>query len=153
MKGRVLPTALSIVGIILASYAVYVKHRIEGDDEFVALCDIESIGASCSRTFMLPQGKLLSYFGIVPNGHFLDIPNAVLGLAYYLSILILELTGVFSSETKLLLAFLGFSSSVYLAYVLLMLNEFCVLCWTTHAINFTLLLFYVTCRNSHVKQE
>jgi hypothetical protein len=46
---------LSIIGFILSAYSVYVEYKIEhrNDDsaiegeEFKALCDIESIGASC----------------------------------------------------------------------------------------------------------
>lgn len=46
---------LSIVGFILSSYSVYVEYKIEhrhddnaiDGEEFKALCDIESIGASC----------------------------------------------------------------------------------------------------------
>ena len=42
---------LCIIGIILSSYALYVEHRTSHqeneEEEFVALCDIEVIGASC----------------------------------------------------------------------------------------------------------
>jgi len=46
-------TILSIVGIILSLYSIYVERKVhmadEGllEEEFVALCDIEQIGASC----------------------------------------------------------------------------------------------------------
>uniref|UniRef100_A0A7S1BEW5 Uncharacterized protein n=1 Tax=Corethron hystrix TaxID=216773 RepID=A0A7S1BEW5_9STRA len=86
-KMSTLRNNLCLLGFILSAYAVYVEHKTneaaheaENDplnsfEPFVALCDIESIGASCSSTFNLPQGKLLSYFGIVPSGHLLDVPN------------------------------------------------------------------------------
>ena len=38
------------LGMILSLYALYVEHKISHkseDEEFSALCDIESIGASC----------------------------------------------------------------------------------------------------------
>eukprot|EP00555_Chaetoceros_dichaeta_P015145 CAMPEP_0198261854 /NCGR_PEP_ID=MMETSP1447-20131203/10494_1 /TAXON_ID=420782 /ORGANISM="Chaetoceros dichaeta, Strain CCMP1751" /LENGTH=118 /DNA_ID=CAMNT_0043949901 /DNA_START=28 /DNA_END=381 /DNA_ORIENTATION=+ len=88
---------LSTFGFILSIYALYVEHRMshppDGDDEeFVALCDIDAIGASCSHAFTLPEGRLLTYLNIVPHDHFLDVPNAVLGILYYTSIFLLEQT-------------------------------------------------------------
>lgn len=44
---------LGVIGFILSAYSVYVEHKVEhkddspDGDEFKALCDIESIGASC----------------------------------------------------------------------------------------------------------
>jgi hypothetical protein len=41
---------LSALGFILAAYGLYVefRHEYDGDETpFVALCDIEAIGASC----------------------------------------------------------------------------------------------------------
>ena len=61
----------AIFGLILSYYALYVERKIEhkgnDDEEFTALCDIESIGASCSAVFQLPEGRMLSLFGIVPK--------------------------------------------------------------------------------------
>ncbi len=44
------PLRLSLFGLLLSMYAVYVEHKTaqEGDD-FVALCDISAIGASCRQ--------------------------------------------------------------------------------------------------------
>lgn len=43
--------SLSGLGLLLAAYGLYVEHRhehaVEGEVPFVALCDIEIIGASC----------------------------------------------------------------------------------------------------------
>ena len=41
---------LSLLGLLLSLYAVHVEHKMahKGDDEeFTALCDISSLGASC----------------------------------------------------------------------------------------------------------
>ena len=32
-----------------------------------------------SNVFQLPEGRMLTYFGIVPEGSLLDVPNAALG--------------------------------------------------------------------------
>merc|ERR1712125_266515 len=116
-----------------------VEDPLNPFEPFVALCDIESIGASCSSTFNLPQGKLLSYFGIIPSGHLFDVPNALLGMLYYIVTVLLDQT-INSPGAKLFLASAGMSISIYLAIVLTVLSEFCIVCWSTHAIN--ALLFF-----------
>merc|ERR1740121_739747 len=146
LNGKLFPTILSLIGLILSAYAVYVEHRVahsSEEDEFVALCDIDSIGASCSRTFMLPQGKLLSYFRIVSEGNVLDVPNALLGLIHYTLVLFLENTSSCRNGVILLLVMIAFSTSVYLAYILTSMNELCILCWSTHFINAVLLIYYL----------
>jgi preprotein translocase subunit Sss1 len=40
----------AMMGVILSSYALYVEHKMAhkpDEEEFVALCDIDAIGASC----------------------------------------------------------------------------------------------------------
>lgn len=120
----------------------------EGEEEFKALCDIDSIGASCSAVFNLPEGRLLSYLSIVPNGHLLDVPNAFLGLLYYTTIFIIEqflyhqITFLDMKVITVTLNSLAMSSSIYLAYKLIMIKELCLLCWTTHLLNLLLLFHY-----------
>ena len=98
----------------------------------------------CSAVFQLPEGKLLSYLGIVPIDHILDVPNAFLGLLFYSFIFLLE---HFISDKpawiKGLMLFvnsLAMTSSVILALALWRLRELCVLCISTHLINFALLV-------------
>ena len=53
------------------------------------LSDLPAISHKClqwfswlsfdSAVFQLPEGRMLSYFGVVPEGSFLDIPNAAIG--------------------------------------------------------------------------
>mmetsp|Transcript_26312 Transcript_26312/g.32434 ORF Transcript_26312/g.32434 Transcript_26312/m.32434 type:complete len:190 (+) Transcript_26312:32-601(+) len=154
---------LCLIGILLSSYALYVEyktsvnHRREDEgveiEEFQALCDIEAIGASCSSVFSLPEGRLLSYFSIVPNEHFLDVPNAALGFFYYTAVLLIEQFFYrkygygcidFVSMPQITVAFnsAAMSSSIFLAIKLIQLKELCVLCWTTHLINSLLLVHY-----------
>jgi len=134
---------LAFFGLVLSAYAFYVeyKHEHESDDPneepFVALCDIEAISASCSQVFALPEGKLLSYFGIVQAGSMLDQPNAVLGALYYGTILLTLRKNY--PMLKFTMSCMAMSSSIYLAIVLTTLKELCILCWTTHILN-TLLL-------------
>eukprot|EP00816_Leptocylindrus_hargravesii_P005709 CAMPEP_0196803010 /NCGR_PEP_ID=MMETSP1362-20130617/2478_1 /TAXON_ID=163516 /ORGANISM="Leptocylindrus danicus, Strain CCMP1856" /LENGTH=149 /DNA_ID=CAMNT_0042174431 /DNA_START=33 /DNA_END=479 /DNA_ORIENTATION=+ len=140
---------LATIGLILSLYALYVESKIHDEDleeDFVALCDIEAIGASCSTVFAMPEGKLLSYFGLVPSSHILDVPNAMLGTIYYTLCIIREnfLYNEFPVTAKdvdvgrkrvridqmiLLIASGAMSASVFLAFRLTQLKELCVLCW------------------------
>lgn len=144
---------LATVGIILSSYALYVEHKTSHpnhspdgfEEEFQALCDIESIGASCSQVFALPEGRLLSYFGVVPHDSILDVPNAALGFTYYSLIFLSE---QFVAKTHLIkiltvcMSSAAMSSSIFLAIKLIQIHELCILCWTTHVLNTLLLVYY-----------
>merc|ERR1712238_305818 len=106
--------------------------------EFNALCDIASINASCSAVFQLPEG------------HFFDVPNAALGLVYYLFIFLREqykaiyrVDGQNLRMLTVLVSSTAMSSSVFLAIKLLQLGELCLLCWTTHLLNVLLLTHFV----------
>jgi len=133
------------LGLILSLYALYVEHKIshkpeeveEGVEEFSALCDIESIGASCSSTFSLPEGKLVSYFGIIPEGHLLDVPNALLGAIFYTYWLVL---GTKLPRFTFAISTTAMMTAVFLAYKLTVLHELCILCWSTHVITTRLMI-------------
>ena len=109
---------------------------------------------SPSAVFSLPEGKMLSYFGIVPEGHILDIPNGILGMIFYLYTIIGYVmrktkTNVgndgggtimllFAPMMNLVICSLAIASSAFLARKLYILRELCVVCVTTHIINMTL---------------
>lgn len=139
--------SLAIVGLVMSVYSIYVEHKNDHEpddgDEFVALCDIEAIGASCSAVFALPEGKMLSFFGIVPHGHFLDLPNGFLGMLFYLYTFIRNIVGgkpfLFSSYVSLCITSCAFASSLFLGHKLYIIKELCVVCITTHVINTTLI--------------
>jgi uncharacterized membrane protein len=76
---------------------------------------------------------MLSYFGIVPDGHIFDIPNAALGVLYYSFWLFLM--PLLPKQLNFLASTAAMSSSVFLATRLVILKELCILCWSTHAIN------------------
>jgi len=134
-----IPRLPIVLGLILSAYAVYVEYRhatssANPEDHFTALCDIEALNASCSNVFALPQGRMLSYFGLVPEGSALDWPNAALGLFHYTVMLFWKdaLPGPLLQFEVLV----SFASTVFLAYQLtFVVPELCVLCWSTHVIN------------------
>lgn len=80
---------------------------------------------------------MLTYFGLVPKGSLLDVPNAALGWIYYTlwMVAVPKLASSTSPKLVLLLASMAMASSVWLAVQLLLLQELCLLCWSTHVIN------------------
>jgi hypothetical protein len=162
------PTILATIGLVLSLYALHVEHtqaaleaardayessgRGDGTgeeeiifEEYRSLCDIESLGASCSATFALPEGRMLSYFGLVPAESPLDVPNALLGALYYAYVLLYSLNvtaSVFPPALTFAASCMAMSSSLFLAYKLLVLKKLCLLCWTTHVLNFLLIVHY-----------
>ncbi len=103
-----------------------------------------------SAVFSLPEGKMLSFFGLVPIGHALDIPNGVLGMLYYLYTImrffIIRKTNqqrggifiLFGSPISLVISSLAVASSIFLGRKLYILREFCIVCLSTHILNTTL---------------
>mmetsp|Transcript_22595 Transcript_22595/g.40748 ORF Transcript_22595/g.40748 Transcript_22595/m.40748 type:complete len:109 (+) Transcript_22595:113-439(+) len=92
---------------------------------------------------------MVSYFGIVPEGHSLDVPNGVLGMLFYTYSFIRHfkkkgpLTGLavlFTSSINTIICTLAIASSIFLARKLFILRELCVVCVSTHIINTTLMI-------------
>jgi uncharacterized membrane protein len=140
MNRSTLRFVMPTIGLILSMYALYVETKVhDGAEDFTALCDIEFLGASCSKVFALPEGRLLSYLRLVHTNHILDIPNAALGCMYYVAYLALH---TIRSKEYILISMgldmvvvLAFWSTIFLAITLTRIHELCVLCWTTHVIN------------------
>lgn len=95
---------------------------------------------------------MLSYFGIVPEGHILDIPNGILGMVFY-SYTILGyfiknrvharneggmLILLFAPMVNLVISSFAIASSAFLVRKLYILRELCVVCVSIHIINLTL---------------
>ncbi len=94
-----------------------------------------------AQVFASPQGKIFSYFGIIPKGSVLDQPNAFYGCLFYICI-ILTTTPILplSLRKPLLLAgtTFGILLSAYLAYVLaFVLRDFCIICVSSYVFNTT----------------
>ena len=96
---------------------------------------------------MLPKRRsyahLLSHWGLVPRGSALDLSLAVMGMANY-SVYVLFPWGFSQAAAAQFLLTVASASacfSIYLLYVLkAILKDFCIVCTTFHAINFSMLL-------------
>ena len=84
---------------------------------------------------------MLSFFGIVPKGSALDIPNGYLGMIFYTYTFVRHFTGkqssivLFTAGLNLIISSLAIASSLFLARKLYVIRELCVVCVSTHIIN------------------
>lgn len=136
---------LYLTGLALSSYAYYVEMMKEADENYIALCDIDE-NMSCSKVFNSKFGK---GFGLVSRftgdeKHPLNQPNALYGIFFYS---ILGLLFICGSNSRFLASLQFYSfvlancMSVYFGYILyFVLEDLCVVCIATYAVNFLLLL-------------
>jgi len=142
---RWLSLFLYMVGLIISGYSYYVHIAKKADENYVALCDIDET-ISCSKVFTSKYGK---GFGLVElitgeEQHPLNQPNSLYGIIFYATLGLLYIC----SGSSNFLAHLQFYSfilangmSCYLGYILyFVLEDMCVLCISTYAVNFILLL-------------
>jgi vitamin-K-epoxide reductase (warfarin-sensitive) len=125
---------LSVLGLVLSVYALYVEEQKERNPDYVALCDFSFVGSlfSCSKVFASEYGHL--FFGL---------PNAVWGVFFYAATFLYTLlTFIPAREYLFFIAVAGASSvSVYLGYTLLViLSDFCVVCISTYFVNAFMLI-------------
>ena len=109
-----------------------------------------------SAVFALPEGKMLSYFNIVPEDSFFDVPNGVIGLVYYLFSVTRESLvakeNLFWNKVQIFASSLSMMSSIFLAIRLAQLKELCVVCLSSHVINTSLFVIFFS-RITAAKQK
>ena len=117
---------LSVLGLFLSCYALYVEWKTKKTRHYHAICDFSN-HFSCSTAFTSPYGKL---FGL---------PNAFYGILLYT---LLTLLSVYALIPFIFyLAVLACISSVGLAYIsYYKLKNFCAVCTSIYIINIALLL-------------
>lgn len=127
-------------GFALSYYGYVVEMAKEENDSYEAMCDI-SEHVSCTKAFMSEYGK---GFGIIPETSPFYMPNSVYGLIFYALVAIL---GMFNKYfTSALVVTLGVCSnlgSIYLAYILYILNNLCLVCVSTYVTNAIILILAV----------
>ena len=137
-------TVLGLVGLALAFYGVVVERNIaiarRTGEKYTALCDIEAVGASCSSALGSEAANVLSYWGVLPKGHVLDLSNAEAGLLFYSAVALAPWVRAVPGDVRVVAVLLASIAtaliSLYLAYVLVVvLHEVCPLCSTMQFIN------------------
>ncbi|XP_077290241.1 vitamin-K epoxide reductase [Arctopsyche grandis] len=121
------------VGVILSAYAYYVEVLAEGNYDYSALCDI-SEHISCTKVFSSEYGK---GFGFVSENSPLNLPNGLMGMAFYGIIALFSLSNDLRlSKVQMGFSFVSVLLSIRLAYILyFILYDFCVVCVSTYVVN------------------
>lgn len=133
---------LGLIGIALCGYTLHVEHSAMTDKTYKAMCDI-SEQISCTKAFLSKYGR---GFGLVEpllgKESPLNLPNPVYGLGFYGIIVVLSFfsRGRAAISILTLMALTSCVTSVYLATVLIEMNDFCVVCISTYLVNFMLLI-------------
>ncbi|XP_040211923.1 vitamin K epoxide reductase complex subunit 1-like protein 1 [Rana temporaria] len=142
---RAARVVLCAAGIGLSVYAYHVETSRERDPEYTALCDINP-DISCSKVFTSRWGRGFGLVeGILGARSPLNQPNSVFGILFYtLQIVLGFVPSLAAAATLLVTSLVSIAGSLYLAYILFyILEDFCVICITTYALNFSLLLLNV----------
>ena len=136
---------LGVLGVLVSGYALDVEVKLRTAGPFYKpACD--STWGSCSAVFSSSYAHPLSQWGIVPKGHALDLSLALMGILNYL-VYTLYPTRLFKMLPVphvflFLMSIGGIGFSCYLLYVLkFILGDFCIVCATFHAINFSMFFF------------
>lgn len=140
---------LSLFGIILSIYIVFVEHKLESEENFEPACDIHSLGVSCSRVFTSEGGRLLSFLKVVQKQSLLDLSNGILGLLFYLWIFLLSTINIYQLKAirNIMLIVSVVStipvSVILFSYMLFELKEICIVCSLCHLLNLLILIIVV----------
>ena len=119
---------IAIIGLILAIYAFYTERKLAKNKNYKAVCDFNE-QLSCSKNFKSAEAK--TFF----------IPNSVLGILFFIIIIILAYFNRLDYIFYISLPSTLFT--IYLAYVsYIKLKNFCLVCTSTYIVN--ILIFYIS---------
>jgi vitamin-K-epoxide reductase (warfarin-sensitive) len=118
-----------------------VRARPEGQVRVPSNC------CYCLAVFLSPYGRILSLWGIVERGSVLDLPNAALGLLFYVFLLLFPsfpLSNKIKASVMVFACLLSVLLSVYLGYSLfVILSDVCLVCVSSYVVNAALLVLTV----------
>ncbi|XP_046811122.1 vitamin K epoxide reductase complex subunit 1 [Lucilia cuprina] len=127
-----------ILGLILSLYATYVEIKLLLNKDYRALCDLAP-KLSCTAVFNSQYGKSFGFLNMFfdEKTSKWNPPNGIYGIIYYT----LLLATTFLKRPELLkyqIVFCVLSNimSLYLAYLLYILENICVVCVTIYVVNF-----------------
>ena len=132
---------MALAGISIAAYALTVEAHMH-EDGYEAMCDFAA-SFSCTEVFKSKYAHPLSHWGLVPEGHYLDLGLAMAGVMLYSAYFVAASLWDFVPFRKYLflaVASVGACFSMYLLYVLkFILGDFCIVCTGFHCVNFAML--------------
>lgn len=125
------PLILASLGIVIAGYIYFVELQVEKNSSYKAMCDLSDT-VSCTK---VAKSRYAKMFGI---------SNALLGLVFYVIVMVLALLD--QKNLILLLSLFACLMSVYLAYIMLTkIKSSCLMCIVTYVINGLLVLSVLGC--------
>jgi len=133
---------LCMLGFVVCTYALFVEFHVEANPDYQAMCDIND-KMSCTKVLTSQWGKGFGLLGyIIGHDHPLNLKNPFFGLAFYLIQLILsDIKGSRACKLQLATAIMANCGTLWLAYILyFVLQDLCLVCVSTYAINFGVLL-------------
>ena len=117
---------LSFLGLLISIYATIVRHKSKNNRKYKPICDFKE-NISCTGAFSSKYGKLIG------------VSNSIVGIVFYLLVLILSYLGF--TKYILYLSLFAFIGSLYLGYLsYFKLKNFCFVCTAIYIINFLLLI-------------
>ena len=120
---------LATLGLLLCSYALYVKGKAESDRTYKPLCDINT-HISCTRAFLSREGSMTG------------LPNPLLGIIFYALIFLFDVMEY--RNTLWYLSLIALAGSLYLADVSYVRQKnFCLVCSAIYIINFLLVVVQI----------
>ncbi|XP_053998311.1 vitamin K epoxide reductase complex subunit 1-like protein 1 [Hylaeus anthracinus] len=133
-------TLACVLGFAASYYAYVLGIAKEEDNSYEAMCDI-SERVSCTKAFLSEYGK---GFGIIPESSPLYMLNSVYGLIFYTLVGALSTINKYSTSAIVVaLAVASNLATIYLAYILYMQNNICVICVSLYIINAIILILAV----------
>ncbi|XP_058805192.1 vitamin K epoxide reductase complex subunit 1-like protein 1 [Phymastichus coffea] len=131
---------LCLTGVGISYYAYVVETNKEKDHDYQPFCDI-SEHVSCTKAFMSDYGK---GFGLIPKNSPLHLPNSIFGIIFYTVVASLSLFNNYWNTVLMLVAsIMSNLFSLYLARVLYLLRDVCVVCVATYVLNALILVLTV----------
>lgn len=117
---------LSIIGLIISLYSLYLKIKLNNNPTHKPICDINK-NISCTKALSSKYSSLLK------------IPNSIFGLIFYSIIAILS---IFNLITFIFyIAIISIIISLYLAMIsYIKMKNFCIICTMIYIINILILI-------------
>jgi vitamin-K-epoxide reductase (warfarin-sensitive) len=117
---------LSLIGICISLYGIYVENRVKQNSTYQASCDI-SDRVSCTKPFLSPYGKLLG------------VSNIWVSLIYYCCMFVLAV--IDAQQGIQVFALVGSVFTIIFAYFLYVkIRSICLICTSLYGINALLMI-------------
>ncbi|KAI0978482.1 hypothetical protein GJ496_008266 [Pomphorhynchus laevis] len=133
---------IATFGLILSTYALYVKYKLSKNPRYTSVCDLSN-RVSCTYAVGSRYSVGFGFFDkIFGEQCYLNIPNSVYGIAYYLlHIFVGFQPSIFLYHAAYYLSIIGVIGTIYLAYILFfVLEDICIICIPTYFVNIGLFM-------------